>query len=67
MIKIGDRVTLFHNITREGVVVALKEVATKTWFVGGVASTKLLATVKFDGDEPTNTEIFPVSKLMRLE
>ena len=34
MIKIGDRVTLFHNITREGVVVALKEVATKTWFVG---------------------------------
>ena len=65
MIKIGDRVTLFHNITREGVVVGLKEVATKTWLVGGVAGTKLLATVKFDEDE--SPQEFPISKLMRLE
>jgi len=65
MIKIGDRVTLFRNITREGVVVDLKEAASKTWFVGGVASTKLFATVRFDEDE--NLHEFPVSDLMRLE
>jgi hypothetical protein len=65
MIKVGDRVTLFHNITREGVVVDLKEVATKNWFIGGVASPKLLAIVKFDDDESIQT--FPISKLMRLE
>lgn len=67
MIKIGDRVTLFDNITREGVVIALKEQATKTWFVGGVASPKILAIVKFDDDKGGNTEAFSISKLMRLE
>lgn len=67
MIKIGDRVTLFNNITREGVVVALKEAATKTWLIGGVASPKLFAIVRFDGDEEGNTQAFSISQLMRLE
>ena len=65
MIKIGDRVTLWHNLTREGVVVHLREEASKTWFVGGVASTSLHAKVQFDGEETIHE--FPVSKLMRLE
>ena len=65
MIKIGDRVTLWNNLTREGVVVHLREEVSKTWFVGGVASTSLYARVQFDGEE-TPAE-FPVSKLMRLE
>ena len=67
MIKIGDRVTLFNNITREGVVIALKETAAKTWLIGGVASPKLLAIVKFDDEEGGNTEAFSISQLRRLE
>ena len=43
MIKIGDRVTLWENITREGVVVGLRESANKTWYVGGVSSKTLIA------------------------
>ena len=67
MIKIGDRVTLWNNLTREGVVLQLREEVSKTWFVGGVASTSLHAKVHWDGEEAPPDVWFPVSKLMRLE
>ncbi len=67
MIKVGDRVTLFDNITQEGVVVALKEKTTRTWLVGGVSSPKIIAIVKWDDDKEGNTEGFSISRLMRLE
>ena len=65
MIKVGDRVTLWGNITREGVVVQIREEVSKTWMVGGVASTSRHAKVQFDGDETVYD--FPVSALMRLQ
>ena len=61
MIKIGDRVTLWDNITREGVVVSLREASNKTWFVGGVSSKTLLAQVQFENEDETVE--FPVAKL----
>ena len=65
MNKIGDRVTLWDNITREGVVVGLRETANKTWYVGGVSSKTLIAQVQFENNQETLE--FPVAKLMRLE
>jgi len=65
MIKIGDRVTLWNNLTREGVVVQLREEVSKTWMVGGIAGTRLHVKVQFDGEEIIQE--FPASKLMRLE
>ena len=38
MIKSGDRVSLFHNIGKEGQVVGMRKVPTKTWFTNGSAS-----------------------------
>ena len=63
MIKIGDRVTLFTNMTREGVVVKLEEAQVETWFVGGCAGTTFFAHVKLDNGL---TERFHVGDLMRL-
>jgi len=65
MIKVGDRVTLWNNITREGVVVHIREEVSKTWMVGGVASTSRHAKVQWDGQEIVQE--FPVDALMRLQ
>ena len=38
MIKIGDKVSLFHNIGLEGIVIAIEELKQRKWVVGGSAS-----------------------------
>jgi phenylpyruvate tautomerase PptA (4-oxalocrotonate tautomerase family) len=63
MIKIGDRVTLFTNMSLEGTVVNLEESQVETWFVGGTASKTFYAHVKLDTGR---VERYHVGDLMRL-
>lgn len=65
MIKVGDKVSLFRNITKTGIVVELKREPVKTWLVGGAAGQKLFAVVKID--KTNELETFDTSALMRLE
>jgi hypothetical protein len=65
MIKVGDRVTLFRNMSKEGIVVEIKERDSKTWMVGGVSSKILMAVIKLDEDQ-TLEEHF-TQDLMRLD
>lgn len=65
MIKVGDKVSLFRDITKTGVVVELKRKPVKTWFVGGAASQKLFAVIKVD--KTGALEMYDASTLMRLE
>tara|TARA_Y100000817_G_scaffold211347_1_gene165905 strand:+ start:147 stop:341 length:195 start_codon:yes stop_codon:yes gene_type:complete len=64
MIKIGDRVAPFTNMSREGVVVQMEEVPVNTWFVGGSASTTFQVHVKLDSGGLAR---FHIEDLMRLE
>jgi len=65
MIKIGDKVSLFRNIAKTGVVVELKRKPVKTWFAGGAASQKLFAVIR--DDKTGELETYDSSALMRLE
>ena len=65
MVKIGDRVTLFRDLTKEGVVVELKQRDVKTWMVGGAMTQEFMATIKLDkGEELVE---YRAADLMRLE
>ena len=64
MIKIGDRVALFTNMSLEGTVEKLEEAQVETWFVGGTAGKTFFAHVKLDIGR---IERYHVGDLMRLE
>jgi hypothetical protein len=38
MVKVGNRVSLFNNIGKEGKVIGMRKVPTKTWHTNGTAS-----------------------------
>ena len=38
MVKVGNRVSLFHNIGKEGSVVGMRKIPTKTWHTSVTAS-----------------------------
>tara|TARA_B100001250_G_C19759506_1_gene771753 strand:- start:684 stop:914 length:231 start_codon:yes stop_codon:yes gene_type:complete len=38
MVKIGNRVSLFNNIVKEGTVIGLRPRKTTTWHTGGASS-----------------------------
>jgi len=65
MVKIGDKVTLFRDMSKEGIVVELRQHQVKAWMVGGTTDKRFIATVKLNKDD-TLQEYF-VSDLMRLE
>ncbi len=65
MVKVGDKVTTFRDMSKEGVVVELKQSSVKTWMIGGAMSPELIAVVKLDKDEELVE--YRCSDLMRLD
>jgi len=65
MVKIGDRVTTFRDMSKEGTVVELKQSPVKTWMTGGAMSPQLIAVVKLDKNE--DLVEYYCSDLMRLD
>jgi hypothetical protein len=65
MVKIGDRVTLFRDMSKEGTVVELKQRNVKTWMIGGAMTQEFLAVVKLDKEDELVE--YRAADLMRLE
>jgi len=51
MIRVGDKVSPFFNMTQVGTVILIENTAPKTYTVGGTQSTISVAHVKLDGQE----------------
>lgn len=64
MIKIGNRVSLFHNIGKEGNVVGLNPISIKTSFTGGTSTNSWRVVVKWDDGTQTLENI---SDVMRID
>jgi len=64
MIKVGNRVSLFHNIGKEGDVVHLKPIKVKTSFTNGTATNSWRIIVQWDDGTRTEERI---SDIMRID
>ncbi len=64
MIKIGNRVSLFHNIGKEGNVIGLKPVKINTSFTNGTATNSWKVLIKWDDGTET---LEKVSDVMRID
>jgi hypothetical protein len=64
MIKVGNRVSLFHNIGREGNVIDLKPVKIKTSFTNGTATNSWKIIIRWDDGAETLENI---SDVMRID
>jgi hypothetical protein len=64
LIKVGNRVSLFHNIGKTGTVVGLKPISIKTSFTGGTATNSWLIVVNWDDKTRTEEKI---SDVMRID
>jgi hypothetical protein len=63
MIKSGDRVSLFHNIGKQGRVVGHRKVPTKTWFTNGSASHTWRILIEWDDGSRSEEAIGDVMRL----
>jgi hypothetical protein len=64
VIKVGNRVSLFHNIGKTGTVVGLKPINVKTSFTSGTASNSWAIIIKWDDKTQTQEKI---SDVMRID
>ena len=64
MIKVGNRVSLFHDIGREGMVINLVPVKIKTSFTEGSATNSWRIVIKWDNGTQTTEKI---SDVMRID
>ena len=64
MIKNGDRVSLFHNMGKEGVVIGRRPVKSTTWHTGGSSSHTWRILIEWNDGTKTEEKIGDV---MRLE
>ena len=64
MIKVGDRVSLFDNIGREGVVSGMERQKSNQWMVGATLEHIFIITIQFDDGK---LERHRADKVMRLE
>ena len=64
MIKVGNRVSLFHNIGKTGTVVGLKPVKINTSFTGGTATNSWVIIINWDDKTQTQEKI---SDVMRID
>lgn len=65
MIRVGDKVALFFDMSKKGTVTKLHLQESNQWMIGGTMSAIFLATVKLDDD---GSEIeFRADQLMRLD
>ena len=64
MIKVGNRVSLFHNIGKEGDVIGLQPIKLKTSFTRGTATNSWKIMIKWDdGTESLEN----ISDVMRID
>lgn len=63
MIKVGNRVSLFHNIGKTGTVVGLKPISIKTSFTGGTATNSWLILINWDDKTRTEEKITDVMRI----
>ena len=64
MVKKGDRVSLFQDIGKLGIVEKLISVKMDKWFVGGSAGTTWRIVVIWDDG---STGEYPVGEIMRVD
>tara|TARA_Y100001970_G_C13481138_1_gene484415 strand:- start:49 stop:243 length:195 start_codon:yes stop_codon:yes gene_type:complete len=64
MTKIGDRVSLFHDIGKTGTVVQLVPVKVKTYFTHGSATNTWAIVIKWDDGTQTQEKL---SDVMRID
>jgi hypothetical protein len=64
MVKVGNRVSLFHNIGKEGTVIKLTPVRVNTSFTGGTSSNSWRIHIQWD-DGTTSAE--KLSDVMRID
>ena len=64
MIKIGNRVSLFNNIGKEGTVVDLKSIRITEYFTGGSGTNSWAIVVNWDDGSQT---IEKISDVMRID
>tara|TARA_Y100000034_G_scaffold123695_1_gene170869 strand:+ start:2811 stop:3008 length:198 start_codon:yes stop_codon:yes gene_type:complete len=65
MIKVGDRVAPFHNMTQKGIVTDMFHQKSSQWMIGGAMEPLFIIRVKLD----ENGEVveFRADDLMRLD
>mgnify|MGYP001278891704 FL=1 len=64
MIKVGNRVSLFHNIGKEGSVIGMKPIRINTSFTSGSATNSWKIIVKWDDGSESMENI---SDVMRID
>ena len=64
MFRVGDKVAPFFDMGKEGVVIEVKKVTTRTWLVGGAASHSFRIIVRF---EDNSTVDYQPNDLMPLK
>ena len=65
MIKVGDRVALFENMSQSGTVVSMYEEKSSQWMVGGVMQPIFIVRFRLDSDG-TEAEA-RADRLMRID
>ena len=63
MVKNGDRVSLFHNIGKEGKVVGMIKVPTKQWFINGSGSNTWRILIEWNDGTRSEEAIGDVMRL----
>lgn len=63
MIKVGNRVSLFDNIGKEGVVIGRKPVKTTTWHTGGSSGSTWRLIIRWDDGTQTVEKIGDVMRI----
>jgi len=63
MIKVGNRVSLFHNIGKEGNVVGLEPIKVTTSFTNGTAANSWTIVVQWDDGTHTKERINDVMRI----
>jgi hypothetical protein len=63
MIKVGNRVSLFHNIGKEGNVVRLEPIKVTTSFTNGTASKSWAIIIQWDDGTHTKERINDVMRI----
>ena len=65
MVKVGDKVALFENMSVKGVVVDMQQQKSNQWMVGGAMQHIFIVKVKRDKDGSERS--FRSDEVMRLE
>ena len=64
MIKVGNQVSLFNDIGKEGIVIGLKPIKIKTSFTQGTATNSWAIIIQWkDGTKGT----YPIGDVMRID